>query len=91
MEVKVKSLKVDLDGVLILKDVNLKVNEGEFFGIVGKNGSGKTTLLRSLAKFYPKEGLIYIDGRELGEINLDELAKERLAEYLSLAGIDLGR
>ena len=75
MKVKVKSLKVDLDGVLILKDINLKVNEGEFFGIVGKNGSGKTTLLRALAKFYPKEGLIYIDGRELGEINLDELAK----------------
>ncbi|WP_456327929.1 ABC transporter ATP-binding protein [Archaeoglobus sp.] len=75
MKVEVKSLKVDLDGVLILKDVSLKVNKGEFFGIVGKNGSGKTTLLRALAKFYPKEGLIYIDGKEIGEISLDELAK----------------
>src|ERR1700710_1595418 len=33
---------------IILRDVNLSIDRGEFLGIVGPNGSGKTTLLRTL-------------------------------------------
>ena len=75
MQIEIKNLKVTLDGKAVLEDVNISIRRGEFFGIVGKNGSGKTTLLRAIAKFYPKEGYVYLDRRDIEGINLKELAK----------------
>lgn len=46
-----------------LKDVNFTINEGDFFGIVGRNGSGKSTLLKTIAGIYePNEGQVYVKG-----------------------------
>lgn len=48
----------------VLKDINLEIKEGEFFGIVGRNGSGKSTLLKLLAGIYsPNKGHIQINGK----------------------------
>jgi len=46
---EVKDLLVHYDGAMALNRVNLKVEEGEYVGVVGPNGSGKTTLLRSIS------------------------------------------
>jgi ABC-type polysaccharide/polyol phosphate transport system ATPase subunit len=47
-----------------LKDVSFTVDEGEFFGIVGRNGSGKSTLLKLMAGIYrPTAGQIWVNGR----------------------------
>ncbi len=47
----------------VLNDVNIRINEGEFVGIVGKNGSGKSTLLKILAGvYYPTRGTVEIEG-----------------------------
>jgi len=47
-----------------LHDVSFTVEEGEFFGIVGKNGSGKSTLLKILAGIYaPTQGLVKVEGQ----------------------------
>jgi len=43
-----KVLSKKYDDVEALNDVNLRVNEGEFFGLLGPNGAGKTTLLKIL-------------------------------------------
>ena len=49
---------------LALADINLKVNNGEFFGIVGPSGSGKTTLLSIMAGVLtPSAGQVLLDGR----------------------------
>jgi lipopolysaccharide transport system ATP-binding protein len=46
-----------------LRNINLKVNEGEFLGIIGKNGAGKSTLLKVVARvFEPTSGRISING-----------------------------
>lgn len=46
-----------------LKDVSFTVEEGDFFGIVGRNGSGKSTLLKTIAGIYtPTSGGVHVDG-----------------------------
>ncbi|NIO38568.1 ATP-binding cassette domain-containing protein [Candidatus Bathyarchaeota archaeon] len=45
----IQDLVVHYDGALALNRVSLKVNEGEFVGVVGPNGAGKTTLLRAIS------------------------------------------
>ena len=39
-----------------LKKVNLEINSGEVFGLIGKNGSGKSTILRVISGIYPPDG-----------------------------------
>ena len=59
--------KVDksYDGkVLVVKDLNLDIAEGEFITMLGPSGSGKTTCLMMLAGFEtPTNGEIYLDSR----------------------------
>jgi branched-chain amino acid transport system ATP-binding protein len=45
----VENLVVHYDGAIALNQVNLRVDEGEFVGVVGPNGAGKTTLLRAIS------------------------------------------
>lgn len=54
-----------------LKDISLEVEEGEFFGIVGRNGSGKSTLLKSIANIYtPTKGEVHVKGTLIPFIEL---------------------
>ena len=58
--------KVFGDGVKVLKDVSLEVEQGEVLGIIGPSGSGKSTLLRSIAQLARvDEGTIEICGQTL--------------------------
>jgi ABC-2 type transport system ATP-binding protein len=46
-----------------LQDISFHIEEGDFFGIVGRNGSGKSTLLKTLAGIYtPNEGVVKVSG-----------------------------
>jgi zinc transport system ATP-binding protein len=61
--IEIKDLFVKLDGVTVLENVNLTVNEYDFLGIIGPNGGGKTTLLRVLLGLVkPVRGKIKIMG-----------------------------
>jgi ABC-2 type transport system ATP-binding protein len=54
-----------------LKDISFSIQEGEFFGIVGRNGSGKSTLLKMLAGIYqPTTGNIAVEGKLVPFIEL---------------------
>ena len=54
-----------------LKDVSFSIEEGDFFGIVGKNGSGKSTLLKLIAGIYtPNKGHIRTKGKLVPFIEL---------------------
>ena len=68
----VKFDKVDksYDGkVLVVKDLNLDINEGEFITMLGPSGSRKTTCLMMLAGFEtPTNGEIYLDSKPISRI-----------------------
>lgn len=56
------------DAVRALRDLNLRVDPGQFVTIIGHNGSGKSTLVKLLtAVQYPTEGRISIDGVPVDE------------------------
>lgn len=63
----------------VLKGIDLKVEPGECFGIIGPNGSGKTTLLSILSGLIaPDEGEAELDGKPISSYKRKELAR-RLA------------
>ena len=61
--------------VIALNDVSFSVEKGEFVAIVGASGSGKSTLLHLIGGVdRPTRGKIFIDGKNIYEMNDDQLA-----------------
>ena len=79
IEIKNFSYKYPLEDKNVLENLNLKIETGEFWAIVGKNGSGKTTFCNALRRFVPDfykgevTGEIVIDGKNLKDFNPKEL------------------
>ncbi|MBU3184769.1 ABC transporter ATP-binding protein [Clostridium estertheticum] len=68
--IDIKNVSKKIDDKYILKNVDLHVNKGSIFGIVGENGAGKTTLIKCLTGIYRvNEGSILIDGEEVFDNN----------------------
>ena len=64
------------DKALILKDMNLNIQENEVIGIQGKSGSGKSTLLKLLMRFWDvSDGNILVDGIDIKNLNTSNLRK----------------
>lgn len=61
-----------------VKDVNLTIERGEIFGIVGYSGAGKSTLLRMINGLeQPSSGLVKVDDKELSTMKRRTIRKER--------------
>ena len=66
--IEIKKLTVNL-GDFLLDRIDLRVEKGEYFIILGPTGAGKTVLLEAIAGLYPiKSGEIWLDGREVTKI-----------------------
>lgn len=66
------------NGVTALKDINLKIEQGEFVGIIGLSGAGKSTLIRTINKMHPiSEGNLTVNGVEVATLKGDSLRKFR--------------
>lgn len=64
-------------GPLVLDDLSLKIEPGEYVGIVGKSGSGKSTLIRLLLGFEkPLCGGIYYDNYDLAKVDKASLRRK---------------
>ena len=64
----IKNLSKSFGTKQVLKDLNLIIEEGKVFGLVGINGSGKSTLLRLISGIYKsEEGSVIVDNEEVYE------------------------
>ncbi|MGQ0832257.1 MAG: MFS transporter [Microthrixaceae bacterium] len=61
----VRNLDVGYDGVQVLFNVDLEIDEGEVIALLGTNGAGKSTLLKAIAGVIPVDaGAVVFDGRD---------------------------
>lgn len=61
-----------------LKGINLTINKGEIFGVIGLSGAGKSTLIRIINMLEtPTEGRVIIDGEDITDYKEVQLRKVR--------------
>lgn len=74
----IKNLHAEVDGVEILKGINLEIKAGEVHAIMGPNGSGKSTLSKVIAghpAYEVTQGEIIFEGQDIVEMDPDERAR----------------
>ena len=77
---KLTNIRKSYGGKVILNDVSLNVNAGEYIAIMGESGSGKSTLLNLIAGLdTPDSGSIEIDGQNFATLDDDTRTKLRAA------------
>lgn len=75
--IDIKGLTCGYGEKMVLRDIDLSIKKGQFFGIIGPNGSGKTTILRAITRLVkPVSGGIFLDGSDMKDIYFSNIAKK---------------
>ena len=80
IEIRNLTKKFELDGhtITALDGIDLSIEKGDVFGIIGMSGAGKSTLVRSINYLEtPTEGDVLIDGENLANLNEKQLRRMR--------------
>lgn len=73
-----------------LKNVNLSIEDGDIYGIIGMSGAGKSTLVRCINMLErPTEGSVIINGVDIGKLGAAELRRERRKITMIFQGFNL--
>ena len=76
--------------VVAIRDINLTIEDGDIFGIIGLSGAGKSTLIRCVNFLEkPTEGQVVFNGVDLGAISHKELLKQRQSMSMIFQGFNL--
>jgi len=76
--IEIRDLCCEVDGIEILKGINLDIEKGDIFGLLGPNGHGKSTLLTCMMgnpRYEITKGSIKIDGEEIVGKTPDEISR----------------
>lgn len=73
---ELKNINFKRDNKVILKDINLILDDNKFYCITGPNGSGKSTLAKIIMGLItPDSGKIYYNGKDITNLSIDKRAK----------------
>ncbi|MDP3562801.1 MAG: methionine ABC transporter ATP-binding protein [Legionellaceae bacterium] len=76
--IELTGLQKSYAGHVALRDVNLFIQEGEIFGVIGRSGAGKSTLLRCMNLLErPDQGNVLIDNEEITNLSAKLLRQAR--------------
>ena len=72
--IKISNLNKYYEDIKVLSDVNIHIEKGEIFGIIGHSGAGKSTLLRCINRLEDYEdGSILVEEKEVKDLSENEL------------------
>ncbi|MBS1515558.1 MAG: ABC transporter ATP-binding protein [Bacteroidetes bacterium] len=78
LAINIEHVKKSFGGNVVLRDINLKVYEGESLVTLGKSGTGKSVILQCIVGLlYPDSGSIYVYGKNIPKLSEDELQEVR--------------
>ena len=77
MLLKINNVEFAYSSAPVLNDISLDLEGPEFVSILGPNGVGKSTLIHCINKILsPTSGAVFIDGKDVKEVKIKELAKQ---------------
>ena len=77
MQIRIDNVEFSYTSVPVLKDISLDIDGPAFVSILGPNGVGKSTLIHCINKILqPISGSVFIDGKDVRETSIKELAKQ---------------
>jgi ABC-type branched-subunit amino acid transport system ATPase component len=87
----VERLTAGYEEAPVLRELDLRVGQGEVVALLGANGAGKTTTLRAISGIvHPMEGRIEFAGRDLGRLSISARAKLGIAHVPETRGVFFG-
>ena len=84
---RMEHVTICYDGVPVVQDVSMELNEGEILGIVGESGSGKSTLIKAIMGLLGTEGAVTEGDIWYRGENLTDLSPKKLRKFL---GAEIG-
>ena len=79
MELELKDINKHFGGLLVLNNVNLRIDEPQLIGLIGPNGAGKTTLTNIIDGVYkPNSGEVWLNGERIDGMPPYKIARRGL-------------
>ena len=78
---ELKNVHAHYGKIHALKNVSIKVNEGEIVTLIGGNGAGKSTTLKTISgTLKPSSGQVFLNGEDLAKYPAHEIVKKGIVQ-----------
>jgi len=77
IKLKLENFSTGYKNKIIIDSINLSINEGEWFGIIGANGSGKSTLIKGICRIIkPQKGKVFLRGKDINNLSNKSISQQ---------------
>ena len=77
IKLKLENFSTGYKNKIIIDSINLSINEGEWFGIIGANGSGKSTLIKGICRIIkPQKGKVFLKGKDINNLSNKSISQQ---------------